>query len=169
MPAPFRRAIAVALLLPASLNAQQAATHQLHQATRSRAAVEFQEMVAISGSLEFVLTGVPGLTDAQRDHIEVIEQALRDTILRHAKPMRRGRATLTAWWSAEQIMHEREVNAIVWARMSAMDRLRDVLTPVQRVPFERNELELRDWDVWYWGSFARGAFTLSTLNPATTP
>lgn len=169
MPAPFRFALAVALLLPAAVRAQQTATNQLSLTGRNSPAVEFQEMVSISGSLEFVLVGVPGLTDTQRDSIEVIEQALRDTILRHATPMQHGRRSLTAWWSAEQILFEREVNAIVWARLSAMDRLRDVLTPEQRVLFERNELELRDWDVWYWGSYGKGAFTQSTLNPATTP
>jgi hypothetical protein len=169
MPARFRRAIALALLLPATLGAQRTPAHHLQQATRNSPSVEFHEMVSISGSLEFVLVGVAGLTDTQRDSIERIERELRDTILRHATPMLRGRTSLTAWWSAEQILFEREVNAIIWARVSAMDRLRDVLTRDQRRVFERNELALRDFDLWYWGSYARGAFSLTTLNAATTP
>jgi hypothetical protein len=169
MPAAFRRTIALVLLLPASLFAQRTPAHHLQQATRNSPSVEFHEMVSISGSLEFVLVGVSGLTDTQRDSIERFEQELRDTILRHATPMLRARPSLTPWWSAEQVLFEREVNAILWARIRAMDRLRDVLTRDQQRVFERNELALRDFDLWYWGSYARGAFSLATLNSATTP
>jgi hypothetical protein len=169
MPARFRRAIALALLLPGALSAQRAATNQPRHAASSTRAAEFQEMVSIFGSLEYVLVGVSGLTDTQRDSIERIEQELRDTILRHATPMQRGRTSLTAWWSAEQILFEREVNAIIWARVSAMDRLRDVLTRDQQRVFGRNELALREFDLWYWGGYARGAFSLATLDAVTTP
>ncbi len=159
MPAPFRRAIALALLLPAFLSAQRTAAHQLQPATRNAPAVELQEMVSISGSLEFVLVGVSGLTDTQRDSIERIEQELRDTILRHATPMLRARPSLAAR-AADEVAFEREVNAILWARTSAMDRLRDVLTPAQQRLFERNEIALRDWDFWYWRSYAQGALNI---------
>jgi hypothetical protein len=170
MSAPFRRtSVLLLLLLTASLRAQGPAAHQMQQATRIPPVHTLQEMVSLSGSLEFVLVGVSGLTDAQRDTIERIEQQLRDTILTHATAMQRGRASRTAWSSAEQILFEREINAIVAARAQSLGRLRDVLMPEQQILLDRNALALRDWDVGYWRRYARGVFGLATLDPVTTP
>ncbi len=157
-------ALGIACLSTAPLQAQAQA-----QARPSRAQAWLDEAVALTASLEYLLVGVPGLSDAQRDSVEHLEQLLRDTVTVHGRKMLRARGSMSAWWSAEQTLHEREVNGIIAVRARAIDRLRATMTDDQRRYFDYNEKLLRNGEVGFWSAFGRGHFTTATLDAATTP
>ncbi len=134
-----------------------------------RIEADLDHWIAETASMEIVLVGVRGLTDAQRDSVEQLEQELRDTVAVHGGKILRAKRSVTAWWAAEQVMNEREVNAIVAARSQALDRLRTTLSVAQRPTFDHNTITVRDWDVQFWSGLARGQFSSSTINNATVP
>jgi hypothetical protein len=121
---------------------------------RYRPGLTFDPRTTPTATLEHLLSGVPALTDTQRDTAEVLEQTLRDTIALRATRIWRARQTETSWWQAERIQHDRDVNAILATRAAVIDRMQQVLTPAQQRRFVRNVDTYRNYDIWLWTRFA---------------
>ena len=151
------------LVAPGALHAQRRSTP-----IPTPEDVLFADRVALSASLEDALLGVPGISDFQRDTVQTLEQTLREAIAVQGMAIRRSRRAASNRWPSEPELVERELNAIVSARDAALVRLRATLSEAQRDRFDRNVLDIRDWDTFLWLRYAKPALGSSTLG-ATTP
>lgn len=162
---PQRRALlSIALLvLPGLLHAQRRSSP-----VPTPEDILFADRVAMSASLEEALLGVTRISDVQRDTVQSLEQALRETIVIQGEAIRRTRRAANNRWPSEPELVERELNAIASARDEALARLRATLSREQRDRFDRNVRDLRDWDTFLWVRYAKPALGASAL-AGTTP
>ena len=146
-----RRGLAVmsALLISVGLRAQSASAAPRAPAVNVETSLFF-DRVSMSASLEYVLLGIPGLTDAQRDQLEALEATTRESIARAAAPLRDARRNNLRGWPSEPDMHEAPLNRIAVIRNTSLDRAREILDVSQRERFDRNQLASENFPFVAW-------------------
>lgn len=147
---PFMCVVLVLSATSAPLRAQHRTAYTL-----GAEQVGFFDRVALASTLEIVLFGVAGISDAQRGMIEALEQELRDSVAHLGTRIRDARRTVRVGWPAEPELIEREINAIAAARQRMFDRLRDILPSSQHAQFDRNLLMIGDSDIAMWINYAK--------------
>jgi hypothetical protein len=136
-----RRGVAVmsALLISVGLRAQSASAAPRAPAVNAETALFFDN-VSMSASLEYVLLGIPGLTDAQRERVEALEASTRERIARVAQHLRDARRKNISGWPSERDLQAGVLSTIGALRDAGLDRARVILDESQQRQFDRNRL-----------------------------
>ena len=136
-----RRGVAVvsALLVSVGLRAQPASAAPRAPAVNAETSLFF-DRVSMSASLEYVLLGIPGLTDAQRERLESLEASTRETIASVAQRLRDSRRKNMSGWPSEPDLQAGTLNTIAALRNAGLDSARVILDETQQRHFDRNRL-----------------------------
>lgn len=108
-------------------------------ASAAPARMTLEELTAQWASLERPLLGVTGLTDLQRDAIELLEERYRTLFNDEARPIRTARIALlqNSQNFARQDV-ERALDRMAALRKKELELLRNILTDAQRVKYDEN-------------------------------
>jgi Spy/CpxP family protein refolding chaperone len=97
-----------------------------------------EDLTAQWASLELPLIGVPDITDAQRDAIELLEDKYRKSFNDEAAPIRAARVTLYQRGPFERQNIERALERMAELRKRELTQTRTLLTDAQRPKYDEN-------------------------------